>query len=131
MTRPKYETKRECWEFGPGYPLTNRNSPPVERVRAALWRLSRDKWLPPVEVIRVALAMSYRAAPDSRLLYEKSMPMLSQTTGLMRGRTPVDKGNSYLHQFAQAIKNMSKRDLKSPELFILNLTLKGISNGRL
>lgn len=111
---------------------TTRLDEPNVRVGWALWRLSRDRWVPPDESVRICSALVDCAAKhnnsvEKHRIYSHSMPSGCRMVGMVHGIPPFDFGTVNYRVFLARLR--TGRKLKNPEMFILNLQLKEMKNG--
>lgn len=101
---------------------TGRRDQPVIRVRSAVVRLSRDKWLAPCEVERLAMAFARNASIGNPFVVAKhAFDTVVAQVGLLRGVPPAYPGDPRWRRYSDALRHRKmKRDL-SNELLLLKL----------
>ena len=102
---------------------------PQVRLRAAMTRCSRDRWLSPEDVR--TLAYSFAKCVSNNTIwtaefYMKSVPGC-EAVGMIRGTTPFPLGSPSYLRFLEVLRNKNKRKLKTVEEEILRITLKEMS----
>lgn len=108
----------------------NRSWRGVERVRAALKRLSRDRWLSPDEVRKKALALAWYCSGRPHRTVDYALPAECNVIGMLRGEPPAYRLEDDYMDFFKALHGLKRDSGAKAELIILNLTIKRISNGR-
>ncbi|WP_428414417.1 hypothetical protein [Methylibium sp.] len=103
---------------------TGRNDAPVVRVRAALARLSRDRWLHPREVSEYAHRLAGHCSRRPCWTADNAYPMECAGVGMLRGRPPAFRADKDYAAFVAALRRCTR-----PELQILLLTVKGMPHG--
>lgn len=116
---------REAWERLKKRRTPNRSWRPVMRVRAAMGRLSRDKWLDPKECKRIAFALSQCCSSRPSWVADHALPDACMGVGMLFGEPPAFIWDEQYTHYLQALKGLKSNQSMSPELAILNLTIKG------
>ena len=83
---------------------------PSVRVRRALERLSRDRWIPGNQVTRIAMILSKCASPGAwRTVMNAALQMESEVVGIINGNPPARRFEPDYGVFVNALyrKNFS------------------------
>ena len=95
---------------------------PYHRVIAALVRLSRDRYLPPAEVIRITYRLA-RCLTDGNGIVRAVNDWLyyegCSVTGLLRGRSPVERGQLGYSDIVREARNWTRDTKFGAELKLL------------
>lgn len=111
-------------------PMQRRMQPPSVRVRGALNRLSRDRWLPGRYVFdvanRLAECCSFRGR-SAQVAYAAASETCFMV-GMLRGKPAANTWDPFYREFVRALGGIEKpaRDARH-ELKILQLTLRGLA----
>lgn len=103
---------------------------PVDRVRRALTRLSRDRWLSgeEVEAARMALARCCSAVPSS--VAKHACADECTVIGMIRGQPPVYRWDDGYPAFVRSLYGIKTSRKAEVELLILKLVLTRSEYGR-
>ena len=111
-------------------PRTTRRDKPAIRVRSALRRLSRDRWLPAQEVQRIALRLAECTGVSARngMQWRVAQSAVSgeawATVGLLRGEPPRRVCERGYGEFVASLKDRGLRDDLRNEHTLLSLELR-------
>ena len=108
----------------------NRSWRPVLRVRAALTRLSRDKWLSPTDVRNAAIRLALHCSNNPTWTADRATPGACHVVGMLKGEPPATPQDPDYKQFLKTLNGAKRDEGAKAELLLLNLTIKRISNGR-
>ncbi len=106
------------------------DQPANYRVRRALTRLSRDRWLSGREVRDIAIRLARCCSGNPAWTADHSYPMPCSVIGMLRGMPPAWTLDDDYRDFVHALRDLKCRKPFDGELLILKLTLKRNANGR-
>jgi hypothetical protein len=101
----------------------NLGSTASSRVRRALDRLSRDRWLSGQEVCSIGLRLSHCASGNPTWTYRNARAGECEVIGMLQGRPPVWRDHPRYGEFVDALKDAPPGE--KTERLILKLALKG------
>jgi hypothetical protein len=101
-----------------------------DRVRVALGRLSRDRWLPPADVQTAALRLAECVSRNPSWTADKACPKECTVVGMLKGAPPAWMWDADYGAFVRALSNLNTSKPNAGELAILQLTLKRMKHGR-
>lgn len=120
----------EQWRMWQQLDRPNRSWKAVDRVRAALKRISRDKWLSPQEVCDTAARLAVHCSGNPTWTADRAVPGECTVIGMLKGEPPAWRWEDDYKTFFKALHGLNRDSGAKAELIILNLTIKRISNGR-
>lgn len=97
---------------------------PIDRVRRALIRVSREKWLHPEDVSRVAMAFANRYSANPQWTANSAYAQACSVIGMIRGEPPAYPFEPEYHDYLAALRGLKKTETAAAELLILKLTIK-------
>lgn len=96
---------------------------PSERVRKAMARLTRDKWMPPSEVHQTALALARHCTHGNAAacaVVKAAVPLACiAAVGMVRGGPPAHPEDPHYLDVFQAVRNNERRGAAYTELALL------------
>jgi len=101
-----------------------RIQPPANRVRRALARLSRDKWLAPTECIDLAQRLAACCSANSSWTADAAVPDACLVIGMLRGMPPAFPWDHDYPKFMAALRGLKPQQSAKAELLILKLQLE-------
>lgn len=119
----------EQWRAWQRLKRPNRSWKAVERIRAALKRISRDKWLSPDEIRGMALHMARLCSSNPTWTASHAIPMECEAIGMLKGEPPAWRWEDDYKTYFSALHGLNRDSGAKAELIILNLTIKRLSNG--
>lgn len=84
--------------------VSSRKNKPVARVAMAMARISRDKWLHPVEVRNCGESLSSCASKHSMWVMAKAIPHECLEVGMLRGLPPAFEFEPHYREAADALR---------------------------
>lgn len=102
---------------------------PSYRVRRALARMSRDRWLPPETVRSAALRLASCVSGNPIWTADHAYPMECAAVGMLRGAPPAWRWDADYKDFLDALGGKKRFKPGQPELLILKLNLVRKTNG--
>lgn len=88
------------------------------RVRRAMARLSRDRWLPPSEVRRIGLALSRAKSAAPCHVFYHAIPIECTVVGMLRGQRPF----AFDTKEAAKLRKYKTKGAAADMLFLLELS---------
>lgn len=105
----------------------NRSWRPVDRVRTALERISRDRFLDGEQVSTIAESLAACCSDNPRWTAKSAYAACCEAVGMLRGKPPA---HPFEPEYGDYLKALHHRKPANAELAILQIILKGKTNGR-
>ncbi len=113
----------DAGQLGRGVRRTRATLPAVERVRRALRRLSRDRWLSSSELYELAHRLS-ECCSNRPEWTATSVMSAGWHAGMLRGQSPADPSDEDFKLFGHALHTCRPKQGETPELLILNREIR-------
>lgn len=97
----------------------NRSWPPYLRVRLAMARLTRDRWMAPEDVTKTVNRLLTCATAPGFLGGRNVVPFECQGVGMIRGRPPAYHFEPHYPVVLDAVRRVLKNPKLCPEIEIL------------
>ena len=108
-----------------------RTDRPLDRVREAMRRLSRDKWLSPKETRDYTHSLLRHAVWTTPSIFlDRVYPDACNAVGMIRGLPPAFPGEAHYGDVLSLVRNHRKSDHRPMELKLLNLVRSKYENDR-
>lgn len=101
-----------------------RRDRPVDRVRAAMRRLSRDRWLAPDECVNISMRLAECCSGQPSWTAQSAVWGACIAIGMLRGTAPAMPWDSDYGRFVAALHGLKRDDRAKAELLILKLQLE-------
>ncbi len=101
-----------------------RIQPPASRVRRALARLSRERWLAPAECTELAQTLAACCSANPSWTAQGALPDCCIAVGMLRGMPPADPLDPDYPKFVAALRGLKPQQSAKAELLILKLQLE-------